>query len=94
MRSEDQLLANKSTRRSRGLLFDNNWSSDRINLWMLAISKKFADIKILHEGYTAEYFLDRMNTNTLFPILFIKNNLFKKESGTDIFYAIIAQCAF
>jgi hypothetical protein len=31
MRSEDQLLANKSTRRSRGLLFDNNnWSSDLI----------------------------------------------------------------
>jgi hypothetical protein len=30
MRSEDQLLANKSTRRSRGLLFDNNCSSDRI----------------------------------------------------------------
>jgi hypothetical protein len=31
MRSEDQLLlSNKSTRRSRGLLFDNNWFSDRI----------------------------------------------------------------
>jgi hypothetical protein len=31
MRSEDQLLSNKSTRRSRGFLFDNNnWSSDRI----------------------------------------------------------------
>jgi hypothetical protein len=55
------------------------------------ISKKFADIKILHEGYTADYFLNR---NALFPILFIQNNLLKKKSGTDIFYQIIAQCAF
>jgi hypothetical protein len=30
MRSEDQLLSNMSTRRSRGLLFDNTWSSVRI----------------------------------------------------------------
>jgi hypothetical protein len=29
------------------------------------ISKKFADIKILHEGYTADYFLNRMKTNAL-----------------------------
>jgi hypothetical protein len=54
------------------------------------ISKKFAHIKILHEGYTADYFLNRMKTNALFPILFIQNNLFKKKSGTDIFYPIIA----
>jgi hypothetical protein len=40
------------------------------------ISKKFADIKILHEGYTTDYFLNRMKTNALFPILFIQNNLF------------------
>jgi hypothetical protein len=59
------------------------------------ISKKFADIKILHEGYyTADYFLNRMKPNALFPILFIQNNLFKKKSCTDIFYRIIAQCAF
>jgi hypothetical protein len=82
MRSEDQLLANKSTRRSRGLLFDNNWSSDRI------ISKKISDIKILHEGYTTDYFLHRMKPNALFPILFF----FK--SGTDIFYQIIAHVHF
>jgi hypothetical protein len=37
-------------------------------------SKKIADIKILHEGYTADYFLNRMKTNALFPILFIQNN--------------------
>jgi hypothetical protein len=30
MRSEDQLLSNMNTRRSRGLLFDNTWSSVRI----------------------------------------------------------------
>jgi hypothetical protein len=42
------------------------------------ISKKFADIKILHEGYTADYFVNRMKTNALFPILFIQNNLLKK----------------
>jgi hypothetical protein len=69
MRSEDQLLANKSTRRSRGLLFDNNWSSDRI------ISKKISDIKILHEGYTTDYFLHRMKPNALFPILFFLNQV-------------------
>jgi hypothetical protein len=45
------------------------------------ISKKFADIKILHEGYTADYFLNRMKTNALFPILFIQNNLLKKKKN-------------
>jgi hypothetical protein len=40
------------------------------------ISKKVADIKILHEGYTADYFLNRMKTNALFPILFIQNNYY------------------
>jgi hypothetical protein len=58
------------------------------------ISKKIADIKILHEGYTADYFLNRMKPNALFPILFIQNNLFKKKSGTDIFYQIIAHVHF
>jgi hypothetical protein len=38
------------------------------------ISKKIADIKILNEGYTADYFLNRMKPNALFPILFIQNN--------------------
>jgi hypothetical protein len=56
------------------------------------ISKKIADIKILHEGYTADYFLNRMKPNALFPILFIQNNL--KKSGTDIFYQIIAHVHF
>jgi hypothetical protein len=59
------------------------------------ISKKIADIKILHEGYTADYFLNRMKPNALFPILFIQNNLLKKKkSGTDIFYQIIAHVHF
>jgi hypothetical protein len=34
------------------------------------ISKEIADIKILHEGYTADYFLNRMKPNALFPIIF------------------------
>jgi hypothetical protein len=38
------------------------------------ISKKIADIKILHEGYAADYFLNRMKPNALFPMLFIQNN--------------------
>jgi hypothetical protein len=58
------------------------------------ISKKIAGIKILHEGYTADYFLNRMKPNALFPILFIQNNLLKKKSGTDIFYQIIAHVHF
>jgi hypothetical protein len=56
------------------------------------ISKKIADITILDKRYTADYFLNRMKTKALFPIFFIQNN--KKKSGTDIFYQIIAQCAF
>jgi hypothetical protein len=58
------------------------------------ISKKIADIKILHEGYTADYFLNRMKPNALFPILFIQNNKKKNKSGTDIFYQIIAHVHF
>jgi hypothetical protein len=59
------------------------------------INKKISDIKILHEGYTADYFLNRMKPNELFPILFIQNNLLKKKkSGTDIFYQIIAHVHF
>jgi hypothetical protein len=50
------------------------------------ISKKFADIKILHEGYTADYFLNRMKPNGLFPILFIQNNLFKKKIQVPTFF--------
>jgi hypothetical protein len=43
------------------------------------ISKKISDIKILHEGYTTDYFLNRMKPNALFPIFFNQNNLFKKK---------------
>jgi hypothetical protein len=56
------------------------------------ISKKKSDIKILHGGYT-DYFLNRMKPNALFPIFFIQNN-YKKKSGTDIFYQIIAHVHF
>jgi hypothetical protein len=52
-------------------------------------SKKFADIKILHEGYTADYFLNRMKINALFPILFIQNNLFKKNQVPTFFIRLL-----
>jgi hypothetical protein len=59
------------------------------------ISKKISDIKILHEEYAADYFLNRMKPNALFPILFSQNNFKKiKKSGTDIFYQIIALVHF
>jgi hypothetical protein len=54
------------------------------------ISKKIADIKILHEGYTADYFLNRMKPNALFPVLFIQNN--KKKNHVPTF--IIAHVHF
>jgi hypothetical protein len=57
------------------------------------ISKKIADIKILHEEYTADYFLNRMKPNALFPILFIQNNLLKKIRYRH-FYQIIAHVHF
>jgi hypothetical protein len=51
MRSEDQLLANKSTRRSRGLLFDNNWSYDRIIYGCMSpLAKKFPILKFCTRG--------------------------------------------
>jgi hypothetical protein len=84
MRSEDQLLANKSTRRSRGLLFDNNWSSDRIIYGCLSFA-------ILHVGYTADYFLNRMKPNALFPILFIQHNL-KKNQAPTFFIRLLHMC--
>jgi hypothetical protein len=54
------------------------------------ISKKISDIKILHEGYTADYFLNRMKPNALcISNPFIQNNNKKKKSRTDIFYTYI-----
>jgi hypothetical protein len=58
------------------------------NFFANELKKKIADIKVLHEGYTADYFLNRMKPNALFPILFIQNNF------TDIFYQIIATVHF
>jgi hypothetical protein len=54
------------------------------------ITKKIADIKILHEGYTADYFLNRMKPNVLFPILFIHNN----NQVPTFFYQIITHVHF
>jgi hypothetical protein len=58
------------------------------------ISKKFADIKILHKGYTADYFLNRMKTNALFPIDFIQNNLFKKKQVPTFFIRLLDSVHF
>jgi hypothetical protein len=57
------------------------------------ISKKIADIKILHEGYTAHYFMNRMKPNALFPILFIQNNN-KKKIKYRHFLSDYCKCAF
>jgi hypothetical protein len=57
------------------------------------ISKKIANIKILHEGYTADYFLNRMNQTHYFQSFLFKI-IKKNQVYTDIFYQIIAQCAF
>jgi multisubunit Na+/H+ antiporter MnhE subunit len=76
------------------LLFANNWSSDRIIYgFVSSIAKNLPILKFCTRG-TADYYLNIMKATALFPILFIQNNLFKKKSGTDIFYQIIAQCAF
>jgi hypothetical protein len=56
------------------------------------ISKKIADIKILHEGYAADYFLNKMKTKALFPILFIQNNL--KKIRYRHFLSDYCTCAF
>jgi hypothetical protein len=56
------------------------------------ISKKISDIKIFHEGYTADYFLNRMKPNALFPILFIQNN--KKKIRYRHFLSDYCTCAF
>jgi hypothetical protein len=58
------------------------------------ISKKISDIKIFHEGYTADYFLNRMKPNALFPIFFIQNNKKKIRyrhflSDLEKFYRVI-----
>jgi hypothetical protein len=58
------------------------------------ISKKFADIKIVHEGYTADYFLNRMKTNALFLILFIQNNLLKKNQVPTFFIRLLHSVHF
>jgi hypothetical protein len=90
MRSEDQLLANKSTRRSRGLLFDNNWSFDRIIYGCLSsLAKKIPILKICTRGI--RLIISWIEWNQTHYFLFQNN---KKKSGTDIFYQIIAHVHF
>jgi hypothetical protein len=58
------------------------------------MSKKIADIKILHEGYTADYFLNRMKTNALFPILFIQNIFFFLNQVPTFFIRLLHSVHF
>jgi hypothetical protein len=45
-----------------------------------SLAKKLPILKFRTRGrYTADYFLNRMKPNALFPILFIQNNLTKKK---------------
>jgi hypothetical protein len=91
MRSEDQLLANKSTRRSRGLLFDSNWSSDRIIYGCLSsLAKNLPILKFCTRGIR----LNRMKPNALFPILFIQNNLLKKNQVLTFFIRLLHSVHF
>jgi hypothetical protein len=48
------LLANKSTRRSRGLLFDNNWFSDRIIYGCFALGIQYV-IKYIRKKNNTMY---------------------------------------
>jgi hypothetical protein len=54
------------------------------------INKKISDIKILHERYTADYFLNKMKPNALFPILFIQNN--NKNQVPKFFIRLLHMC--
>jgi hypothetical protein len=56
------------------------------------ISKKIFDIKILHEGYTADHFLNRMKPNALFPIFFIQK--VKKKNQVPTFFIRLAHVHF
>jgi hypothetical protein len=58
------------------------------------ISKKNCEIKILHKGYTADYFLNRMKPNALFPIFFIQNNLLKKNQVPTFFIRLLHSVHF
>jgi hypothetical protein len=94
MRSEDQLLlANKSTRRSRGLLFDNNWPSDRIIHGCLSsLAKKLPILKFCTRGIRLIISGIEWNQMHYFQSFLLK--IIKKKSGTDIFYQIIAHVHF
>jgi hypothetical protein len=56
------------------------------------ISKKISDIKIVHEGYTADYFLNRMKPNALFPILFIQNIYIFFNQVPTFFIRLLHMC--
>jgi hypothetical protein len=96
MRSDQLLLANKSTRRSRGLLFDNNsWSSDRIIYGCLSsLAEKLPILKFCTRGIRLIISWIAWNQTHYFQSFLFKIIIIKKKSGTDIFYQIIAHVHF
>jgi hypothetical protein len=84
MRSEGQLLANKSTRRSRGLLFDNNnWSSDRIIYGCLSsLAKNLPILKFCTRGIRLiiswiEWKQTHYCQSFLFKIIYLKKSSYR-----------------
>jgi hypothetical protein len=66
-----------------------------LNQFVLLFRKNVIEKSIpkffLHEGYTADYFLNRMKPNALFPILFIQNNK-KKNQVATFFIRLLHMC--
>jgi hypothetical protein len=94
MRLEDQLIANKSTRRSRGLLFDNNWSSDRIIYGCLSsFAKKFPISKFCTRGIRLIISWIEWNQSHYFESFFFKI-IFKKNQVPTFFIRLLHSVDF
>jgi hypothetical protein len=87
------ILANKSTRRSRGLLFDNNWSSDRIIYGCLSsLAKKFPILKFctrairltIQLAFSRPIRFTKLITDQYRPITFVLKKLPRKFSLVKI----------
>jgi hypothetical protein len=90
--SENFLLMNEN-RRSRGLLFDNNRSSDGIIYGCLSsLAKNLPILKFCTRGIRLIISWIEWNQTHYFQSFLFK--IIKKKSGTDIFYQIIAHVHF
>jgi hypothetical protein len=80
IRSEDQLLSNKSSRLRLVLLFGNNWSSDLIYGRFRSLAKKFCTWDIICDYSTSgrgEYFKQTL------IIIFIQGNYYFHTKLTE-----------